>query len=128
MGVYDRPIATALRLIAKYGQVCEWRKTGVVVPDDPARPWLGGSQSQVLHQPSIAFVPATSGASDFGLTKFRQGGGDSASFSTFGLMGAQDFTPEVVDKLTRDGEPLVIVAVDTLAPNGEPILHILSIM
>ena len=128
MGVYDRQIATALRLIEKYGQQCEVRKSGVAVPDDPHRPWLGGEAPPQVHTPHIAFVPATSGASSFGMTKFRDRDANSASFSTFGLMGAQDFTPQVTDQLSRDGQPLVIVAVDTLSPNGEPILHILSIV
>lgn len=127
MGVYDRQIATALRLIERYGQVCEWHKDQVV-PDDPNRPWLGGGTVPDPHSPSIAFLPATDGASGFGVSKFRGSDTEAASFNTFGLMGAQDFTPEVTDRLVRGGQPLVIVAVDTLAPNGEPVLHVLSIM
>lgn len=127
MGVYDEEIADALELIEEHGQVCEWHKDGVV-PDDPDRPWLGGERVPVVKNPSICFLPATDGASGFGISKFRKEAADTVAFSTFGLMGAQDFTPEVRDRLVRDGSPLVLAAVDTLAPNGEVILHILSIV
>lgn len=127
MGVYDRQVATAKRLIAKNGKQCQWTKMTTVL-DDPAKPWAGGEDVPQVFAPRIAFLPATDGASGFGITKLRDAT-QTAKFSTYGLMAAQDFTPDVVDMVTCNGVPLVIIAVDTLAPNkDEPILHILSIV
>lgn len=125
VGAYDDDIATALELIEEFGQQCVWRKE--VVARDPDQPWLGGNQTSDDHQPFIAFIPATDGSSGFGLSKFRQGT-DDVAFSTFGLMGAQEFTPEVTDTVLRGGTPLVIAAIDTLQPAEDVVLYILSIV
>jgi hypothetical protein len=125
-GVFDEDIAMALELIAENGQVCDWHKDVTTLGNED-RPWLGGeTATEVLH-PSICFLPATDGASGFGITKFRRPGDDIPSFSTFGLMGAVDFEPLVTDKVMRDGVPLVIVAIDKLKPNEQTLLYILSI-
>lgn len=125
MGVYDRSIETALRLIERYGIQCEWR-SGDVTPADPDRPWLGGERVPGVHNPFIAFVPATDGSSSFGLTKFREGS-EVEGFTTFGLMAPQDFEPQVTDRVTRDGSLLVIKAIDVLKPADVPVLYVLSI-
>jgi hypothetical protein len=127
VGVFDDEIATALELIKENGQVCDWHKDGVVLVD-PNRPWLGGNPIEDIRHPSICFVPATDGASGFGMTKFRAGGEDVPSFSTFGLMGAVDFEPKLHDKVLRGGAPLVIVAIDELRPAEEVVLYVLSIV
>jgi hypothetical protein len=127
VGVFDDEIATALELIEENGQVCDWHKDAVVLTD-VNRPWLGGDSVEDVKHPSICFVPATDGASGFGMTKFRERGDDVPSFSTFGLMGAVDFEPELQDKVLRDGVPLVIVAIDKLQPNEQVLLYILSIV
>jgi hypothetical protein len=126
-GVFDDEIATALELIEENGEVCDWHKDAVVL-DDPDSPWLGGDSTPDVKHPSICFLPATDGASGFGITKFRRPGDDIPSFSTFGLMGAVDFKPEVTDKVLRGGQPLVIVAIDELKPNEQTLLYILSIV
>jgi len=125
IGQYDRQIATALRLIAQYGMVCQWHKDTLVL-DDPTKPWQGGGGAPAVKTPSIVFIPATDGASGFGLSKFRDG--ETQSFSTFGLMGAVDFEPLTTDSVYRDGQPLVISAVDVLKPNEQVVLYILSIV
>ncbi len=127
IGAFDDEIETAQELIAENGQVCQWHKV-VTTLVDAERPWLGGEDVPTVHNPSICFLPATDGGSGFGITKFRNAGDDIPSFSTFGLMGAVEFDPQVGDKVLRDGVPLVIVAIDTLAPAEDPILHILSIV
>jgi hypothetical protein len=125
-GVFDDEIATALELIEENGQVCDWHK-GEVTLADPDRPWLGGDAVPDIRQVSICFLPATDGASGFGLSKYRAGE-DVPAFSTFGLMGAVDFEPELHDKVMRGGTPLVIVAIDKLQPNEQTLLYILSIV
>lgn len=125
--VYDEDIAAALEMIQEFGQLCTWQKQ-VSTPTDPAHPWFGGEAPPQDFNPYIVFLPATDSASSgFGLTKFRKGE-DVPAFSTFGLMGAQDFTPEVADKLFRAGLALTVVGVDTIAPADKPVLHILSIV
>lgn len=126
VGAYDEDIATALELIQEAGQQCVWRKQTTTAVD-PERPWLGGEDVPVDHQPFIAFVPATDASSGFGMTKFRQGS-DVPTFSTFGLMGPQDFAPEVTDVVLRGGTPLVIAAIDALRPAEEVVLYVLSIV
>lgn len=124
MADYSQEIADVLEMIEEAGVQCEWRK-GDLTPDDQSRPWLGGdNEPDQPFTPFIAFIPAVDHNFGFGIEKLSQG---STSFSTFGLMGAQDFTPEVSDSLTRKGKPMTLVAVDTLAPAGDPVLHILSI-
>ena len=123
IGAYDDEIATALELIAEAGQVCSWYKdqpTG----GDPDRPWIGHDNIPIIYQPSIVFIPATAGASSFGITKFKEG---DADFSTFGLMGAVPFVPEPRDRVLRGTVPLVVVAVDKLQPAEDVLLYVLSI-
>ncbi len=123
MGQYDDEIATAQELIAEAGMMCEWTKE-IVAPTDPDRPWLGGEPTPLHYHPMIAFLPATDGASGFGMTKFKDG---VANFSTYGLMGAVSFIPQVGDKLTRGNQPLVIVDIDELKPAEDVLLYVLSI-
>jgi hypothetical protein len=123
-GVFDEEIEMALELIAENGQVCDWHKDTTTLTD-PDRPWLGGDTVPVVKQPSICFIPATD-SGGFGITKMRKDA-DVPAFSTYGLMGAVDFNPQVSDKVLRDGTPLVIVAIDKLKPNEQTLLYILSI-
>lgn len=123
-GAYDDEIATALELIAEAGQVCAWHKEGELTLTDPNRPWLGGTPSEVIHNPSIVFVPATDGGSSFGLTKFKEG---VPNFTTFGLMGAVGFEPKPGERVMRGTMPLVIVDVDALQPAEDVVLYVLSI-
>ena len=125
MGYYDEDVATALELIEEAGVQCVWKKQSTTL-DDADRPWLGGDDDPDSYDPFIAFIPATDTSSGFGLTKFRQGE-DVRDFSTFGLMGAQDFTPEVTDTLLRGGVAQTIVAVDEIKPADQVVLYILSI-
>lgn len=125
-GFYDEDIQAALEMIEEFGVQCLWTKDAAP-PTDPDRPWLGGAPDPDDHQPFICFVPASSvSTSGFGLSKYMRDT-EVADFSTFGLMGAQSFTPELTDKVTLNGKAIVVVAVDTLAPAGDPVLHILSI-
>lgn len=123
--VYDDDIAMALEMVEEFGQQCQWQQI-VTTLTDPNKPWLGGVDVPVSHQPFICFLPATDSNSGFGISKLRSSE-DTVAFSTYGLMGAQDFTPAVPDKVLRDGEPLVVTAIDVLKPNGFPILYILAI-
>lgn len=126
-GYYDEDIADALEMIQEFGVQCMWSKATVAL-DDSTQPWLGGDDVPNVKEPFICFVPATTTASSgFGLTKFRPEG-EVPSFRQFGLMGAQDFEPEISDKVLGPDGPLVLAAVDKLAPNGQTVLYILSIV
>jgi len=125
MGVYDRAIETALRLIAKYGQVCQWRKD-VTTLVDPDKPWLGGTSEPFIYEPSICFLPAGSATSGFELVQFNDG--QVGEFSTVGLMGVHNFEPSVTDVVTRGDQQLVIKKVDALRPAEVPVLYVLSIV
>jgi hypothetical protein len=127
MADYSEDIAMALELIEEDGEQVVWQKVTTQLAD-PDQPWLGGGDSApVNHTPFIVFVPATDGASGFGISKFRQGE-EQTAFSTFGLMGAQDFDPQTTDVVLRGGQPLVIKSIDTLKPAEQVVLYILSIV
>jgi hypothetical protein len=125
-GAYDDDIAMVLELVEEAGQVCEWHKD-VVTPTDPDRPWLGGVPDPQVHHPSIAFVPPAEMRFGYGMTSFPADE-QVARFSTFGLMGVQDFEPLPTDKVLRDGVPLVIAAIDVIRPAEDPVLYVLKIV
>lgn len=122
MGVFDRQIATAKTLIAKYGQSCTWRKTAVSTPN-PAKPWemLPGANTDTTVK--VVFV-----------SKFKEhfflkymANTEIPEGLFVGYMAAQSFTPAINDLLIRGSETLTIQAVDIVAPNGEPILYIVTV-
>lgn len=118
--IFDPQIASAIRMIEKYGQEIEWRQTSEGVPVDPSKPWLGNETVHSTHNPSIVFLPTS--RENMALiralseTTIRTG-------SLIGLMGAVDFKPDDTDTVKRGDEVLTISYIDTLAPNGEPILY-----
>lgn len=126
MGQFDRQIATALRLIQKNGQSVSWKQTAITVPD-AQKPWLPTSSAVVEYSPFICFLPfiqaTPNGARQF-LTPV--GGGEAESGTFYGLMGAQSFTPDLKDVVTRAGVILDIESIEVLAPNGQNILYTIT--
>lgn len=117
MGVYDRQIETAKRLIAKNGQLVEWN-----AESDSANvnsPWDSEDLPPVKTNVRICFLPVDlNDLPTFGyanLTDVPQG-------AVKGLMGAVPFEPKLKDWVMRDGRKLNIDQIKELSPNGEKIL------
>jgi hypothetical protein len=121
MGTFDRQIATAKRLIAKYGEDCLWQKPGE--KDDAVKPWVGSSVEPPDPVPvKIAFFP-NGGDNSLAAVIAMLGDSDVNVASEYGLMAAVDFDPATSDTLTDSNNNNVeIVKMTPLRPNGEVIL------
>lgn len=119
MAQYDRQIATALRLIAKYGQIATWQQIVDGVPD-PETPWLPVGSTTVDYSPHICFLPLDRDGKEFLMS---MGQSEAVSGSMYGLMGNVPFTPNIRDVVKRDGVSLEIKSIDLLSPNGQKILY-----
>lgn len=126
MGVFDRQVATAKRLIARYGQACQWQKPAPEIEAEPGYPNVGPLPDPVPVR--IAwFSPRDLGR---GTEEFMAAlvGTEVSGSSEIGLMeGGVPFVPDDQDSVIRDGQGLSIKKIDRLAPNGEPILYYVSV-
>lgn len=126
MGVFDRSIAAAQRLIARYGQDCLWQKPALETEDVPGYPTIGDAPAPVPCR--IAwFSPRDIGR---GAEEFMalMVGIEVPSSGQVGLLaGGLDFEPNEKDSVIRDGVPVSIKKIDRLAPNGTPILYYVTI-
>lgn len=129
MGRYDRQIATARRLIRKYGQPCLWADPGTPVPD-PERPGMTiPAQPVVYTDIPIAFFPPSvleiGQISNINASLNYARDSDVVTFSLIGYMPKVAFTPNLNGVVTRDGKELFLLNIQTLAPNGDDILYML---
>jgi len=138
MGVYDRQIATAARLIAAKGQLCTWREPGTPT-GSPAAPTPGVPVDNAV---SIVFLSNSKQEGLAGLLSMIPDMPDVAAGGMRGLMAVggwanglvpYTFTPSRLGKVTRAtsfdaGNYLSIMdekGIDVLDLNGEPILYYL---
>lgn len=121
MGVFNRQIETARRLIDRFGEACLWQKPGEKDPGE--KPWVGTSVDTPDPVPvKIAFFP-NGGDASIAAVIAALGDTDVNVASEYGLMGAVDFDPATSDTLTdSSGRAVEIVRMTPLAPNGEVIL------
>ena len=118
MGVFDRQVATARRLIERYGEACLWQKPGEKDVDE--KPWVGTSVDTPDPVPvKIAFFP-NGGDASIAAVIAMLGDTDVNIASEYGLMPAVDFDPATSDTLTDSTDRVVeIVKMTPLAPNGQ---------
>lgn len=119
MAQFDRQIATAKRLIAKYGQTVTWRS--VVDGANASEPWKPPEAADVDHEVNICFVPVRDNEWRKLLTYLK--GSEVPGGYLAGIMGQVDFTPSLKDVVIRDGVTLRIASIDVLSPNGQKILY-----
>jgi hypothetical protein len=125
MGQFDRQIATAQRLIAKYGQSVTWREPAEGLPADPEKPWSKTAAVPIDHAGiKICFVPAKENEWRKLLAYLK--GTEVPTTKLAGLMGAVTFTPALKHIVLRDGKQLRIASIDCLSPNGQKILYTLE--
>ncbi len=118
MGVFDRQVETARRLIERYGEACLWQKPGE--NDDAEKPWVGTSVEPPDPVPvKVAFFP-NGGDQSIAAVIAMLGDTDVNIASEYGLMSAVDFNPATSDTLTDSTDRIVeIVKMTPLAPNGQ---------
>jgi hypothetical protein len=116
--VFERQIATAKRLIEKYGMVCVWTELRPGTPTAPNKP---GPTVPFVYSASLVFLPENRIGYEWVRalvgTEIPEGGG-------YALMPAVDFEPtlsSVIEQL--DGTELRPQSIDPLSPNGEIILY-----
>lgn len=123
MSVYDRPIATAKRLIEKYGEPCQWRKFDVT---DGTEDWNEASTGQTDYPVTVAIFPynretASSIAKLAGLS-------DIERYDMYGLMPAVSFIVESRDLLLSPTRgPLRPVRLDPLQPGSDIVMYTLGL-
>jgi hypothetical protein len=122
MGVFDRQIATATRVIKAKGELCQWQSAAAPVIADPTKPWIATQAAPVNRLVSILFPTSSSDP----LLKLIAGSSIEQGKSK-GLMAAVSFVPQLTDTVTRtDGTVLAINKLDQLKPNGQSILWYLE--
>jgi hypothetical protein len=122
MGVFDRQIAQAARLIAAKGELCQWQSAAPVITA-PDKPWIPTTQAPTLYSVRILFTANGNNS----LFKLLSGSSVAAGKKT-GLMASVSFLPDPKDVVIRsDGTKLAFESVDALSPNGEVILWWLTI-
>lgn len=125
MGVYDRQIANAQRAIKAKGRACVWRAIANDAPTDTSKPWKPGAVDPTDYPVNILFLPEGRSTGAF---LRALGGTDIQVGEDYGLMGAVSFVPTTRAEIyAEDGTTLLrtVMVVETLAPNGENILHTL---
>jgi hypothetical protein len=123
MGEYDRPIATAKRLIEKKGQVCTWIQHILGTPSDADKPWLTGNDEIVSLPVSIVFLSANRINNEF----IRALLGTEVTVGTVkGIMAGQTFEPTKKDIVIRGDKTLRIKNIDPVKPAEDAILHIIE--
>jgi hypothetical protein len=115
---YDRSVATATRLIDKYGDDAIWSKPVISQSDQP---WHSSGSAPNNYDVTIVFlIPQTGIKALFAFLK----GTDIPAGGERGLMAAtSDFVPEISDSVTRNGKTLTIDSITVLNPGGTAILY-----
>ncbi len=120
MGTYDRQIASAKRMLKKYGQSITWTSLTDGDPSDSSQPWKVTDADPSDNTAIIAFFEI---GSETRKMQMYRAGTEISQGVLMGYMAAQGFTPKIKDVITRDGEQYTVKNIDTLSPNGEVILY-----
>lgn len=123
MSQFDGAIATATRLIKKYGQKVTW----VQVKDgaNPSQPWKPAAANDTNKTVYICFVSAK----DNEWRKFLATltGTEVPVGKLAGIMaGGLSFEPTLKDKVVRAGKTLTVTNIDVIAPNEQKVLYTLE--
>lgn len=121
MGVYDRQIALATRLIKAKGQLVTWRQ---MANGATATPWKPGAAVNTDYPTYIVFLPDTR-ENRASLHYSRES--EIIEGDYLGLMLASDFEPTLNAVVLRDSVQMTVKNVTDLAPNGEKIMYYLEL-
>lgn len=123
MGVYDRQIKAAKRIISVYGENVKWN----VTPEGNGmdKPWLpadgnGTAPVTETHNVDIAFFPI---GSDIRKVLHFMNDTNVVIGDIVGYMAQVDFEPSLKDTIERkDGSIWRFESIDALDPNGEGVI------
>lgn len=125
MGQFDNQIATAKRLIKRYGQSVTWKVANQGAPVDSGEPWKPTDIAPTEHTVEICFVSEREVFWRKILSYLK--GTEVALGKLSGIMSGEiPFTPALSDTILRDGKVLTVSSVDLLSPNGQKILYTLE--
>lgn len=125
MAQFDRQIATARRLIEKYGQAVVWQTVNQGAPVDAAQPWKSSAAADTPNDATICFVPVRD--NDWRKLLAYLKGTEVPVGKLAGLMpGDVTFEPKLKDVVVRDGVTLNVTNIDLISPNGQKVLYILE--
>lgn len=125
MTVFNRQIATAKRLITKYGQSVVWQQIRDLPSIDSDEPWkAGGAATAVNITVKIVFIPNT--RINYETLKAMIAGFEISTGQTLGYMAAQSFTPSRKDIVIRNGVQYRIEKVNELNVDGSPIIYTIA--
>lgn len=119
MGVFDRQVASAKRMIKKYGESCTWVQVTNGTPPDPNKPWIPSASNEVSTPCIIAFFPTEQTTRKkiqamFDASEVPMGMETGYMAQTTGV------SPTMKDIIVRkDGSIARILDIDTINPNGE---------
>lgn len=121
MGVFDRQIASAKKLLSKNGELIEWSQYPTAVG---AEPWEQQQSIEIKHAVVVVFIAID----EYLDVKFKTQSwsklSDIPSGMVKGLLPVVNFRPTLSDLITRpsNGETYSILSIDELNLNGETIM------
>lgn len=125
MGVFDRQIESAKKLIVKNGQEVIWKRTYQHIANQD-EPWKESKGARVEYKVMMAFLPVDYKNQQFKRYRFET---DIEVGTIAGYMGQVDFEPSLRDVVIRDGKTYVIKNIDPIDPNGQGvILYVIELM
>lgn len=126
MSAIDNAVATAKRLIERYGEACTWRSksntAGTVA-------WKPGASRVTSHDCRLIFLRSKK-LDMKAIVKALGSKSEITDGQIRGLLaGDCGFTPSANDEIIRsDGSVNVIHSIDPLAPNGSVVFYEIGIM
>lgn len=126
MGIYDRQIASAKRMIAAKGADCTWRRPVRAEGGEAWNPQPSNSVDTPVKM--VFFSPRDIGR---GMGEFLAAlrGTEVPTSSEVGLLaGDINFEPSDADIILRWDGQKGIKSIDRIAPNGEAILYFVTLL
>jgi hypothetical protein len=130
MSAFNRQLATAVRLIAKYGASCTWTKR-IETAHDNSKPWKQDQDNAtpytvkmvMLRNKGNSAAPAWAQA----LIHLMQGT-DIPAGKPAALLAAKNltFVPDQTDLVMLNGATMKVESIDPIAPDGLPIIYIIK--
>lgn len=127
MTVLTRSVATATKLINKYGANATWKVYGSTV--DNSQPWKSTAPGTgpTEYAIKIVLLPESTGDNPLEMLSHLLAGTSVPVGAEQGLMaGSVAFVPAVNDSVVINGKTRQFKAIDTLQPDGNPILYTLT--
>jgi hypothetical protein len=122
MADYSRQIQSAKDSIAKKGMLCQWVQPAATV--ESATPWKATDAEPTETDVYIVFLPTGRIGKE---TARALAGKEVQTGDEYGYMASQSFDPAISHFVKKGSKTLRVLAIETLAPAGDPILHILSL-